>query len=312
MAAFVGVAVLIPLAALVVVGRRNRRLRQALGLPAGLRILRVRDAMAMGALFTLLASAASQPVISTVRSIDVRGDVEAYVLFDVSRSMLASESLGAPTRFDRAVQFALELRPQFDDVPVGVASLTDRPLPHVFPTADGSTFASVVTSAIGIEKPPPLEQGQARATTFQALESLAQENFFAATSTKRAVVVLTDGETRPFDPGPLAEELAAEAIELYFVRFWGDEERVWLAAGSPEPYRPDPASEQFLASLATDPRVSTFEESDVRGVAAAVKGFFGKGPLVGALADRQATPLAPWLALAGAIPLAFILVRRPR
>ena len=311
-AALVGLAAIVPLAAVALVSWRHRRLRQALGLEGRLRLVRLREVVAVVALFTLLAGAATQPLVSHGRSIAARADVEAYVLFDVSRSMLAAASPDQPTRFDRAVQFALDLRPRFGGIPVGVASLTDRPLPHVFPTADGSTFASVVTGAIGIERPPPLEQGQIRATTFEALEDLAKENFFSAGSTKRAVIVLTDGESRPFDPRPLVEELAAEAIELYFVRFWREDERVWQESGERESYRPDPSSEAMLASLATGPRISTFGEAEIGGVGAAVERFFGEGPLVEAAVDRRATPLAPWLALASAIPLAFLLVRRPR
>jgi hypothetical protein len=311
-AAVVGFAAVIPLVALALVSRRDKRLRIALGLSGRTRLLRVRDVLAIGLLFLLLAGAASQPVVSHGRSIAARGDVEAYVLFDVSRSMLAASAPGSPTRFDRATRFALDLRPHLAGVRVGVASLTDRPLPHVFPTADRSTFSSVVTQAIGIERPPPIEQGLIRATTFQALEGLAKENFFSAGSTKRAVVVLTDGESRPFDSVPLVEELAAEAIELYFVRFWHEDERVWQPSGSPESYRPDAAAEAMLVSLSTGPRISTFRESDIGGLVAAVERFFGDGPLVEAAIDRQATPLAPWLALVGAIPLAFILVRRPR
>ena len=311
-AALVGLAAAAPLVAITLVARRDRRLRRALGLPGEWRLLRVREGIAVVALFTLLAGAASQPVFSSVRSIDARGDVEAYVLFDVSRSMLAAAGPDEPTRFDRAIQFSLALRPRFADVPVGVASLTDRPLPHVFPTADAGTFASVVTASVGIEKPPPLERGQTRATTFEALEGLAKQNFFSASSTKRVVIVLTDGESRPFDPRPLAEELATEAIELYLVRFWHEDERVWQESGSPERYRPDPSSEALLTSLATTPRVSTFRESEINRVVAAVDRFFGEGPLVGTAVDRRANPLAPWLALASAVPLAFVLVRRSR
>ncbi len=311
-AALVGLAAVVPLVAVVLVARRDGKLRRALGLPRQRRLVPVGDTVAVVLLFALLAGAASQPVVSHGRSIQARADVEAYVIFDVSRSMLASANPEAPTRFDRAIQFALDLRPQFAGVPFGVASLTDRPLPHVFPTADGSTFTLVVTEAIGIEKPPPAEREQIRATTFESLDGLATQNFFSARSTKRAVIVLTDGESRPFDPRPLVEELAAEAIELYFVRFWHEDERVWQASGSPESYRPDSSSEAMLASFASGPRVSTFRESDIGGVSAAVDHFLGNGPLVDAAVDREATPLAPWLALAAAIPLAFVLVRRPR
>ncbi len=311
-AGLVALVVVLPLAALVVVARRQRRVRRSLGLSDERRTVRVREVASLVALFALLALAATQPVFTQGTSIMARTDVEAYVLFDVSRSMLASEAPDRPTRFDRAIDFALKLRPGFEGVRVGVASITNRPLPHAFPTADGTTFAAVVTSAIGIEKPPPVTTLRARVTTFAALEGLAVENFFSAGSSKRAVIILTDGESRPFDPQPLFEELAAEAIELYFVRFWHQEERVWLPDGAPERYRPDPSSEALLASLSSRPRVRAFEESDMPGLTVAVEQFLGEGPIVETAVGRRTTPLAPWLALFGAIPLAFLLVRRPR
>ena len=311
-AALVGLAVVAPLVAIVLVARRDERLRQALGLSRPSRRARAHEIVALVAVFALLAGAASQPVALHGRSIEARADVEAYVLFDVSRSMLAAASPASETRFERAVRFALDLRKRFPGVRVGVASLTDRPLPHIFPTVDERSFTLVVNGAIGIERPPPAQQGQTRATTFEALEGLATENFFSASSTKRAVVVLTDGESRQFDSRPLVDELANEAIEVYFVRFWHQDERVWRPSGEPEPYRPDPSSEAMLAGLASGPRISTFAESDTGGLVAAVERFFGEGPLVEAEVDRGATPLAPWLALAAAVPLAFVLVRRPR
>ena len=179
-----------------------------------------------------------------------------------------------------------------------------------------STFASVVTGVRSASRSRlPSSEGQTRATTFEALEGLAKQNFFSASSTKsESVIVLTDGESRSFDPRPLVGGARyAEAIELYLVRFWHEDERVWQESGSsPSRYRPDPSSEAMLASLATGPRISTFGEAEIGGVRAAVERFFGEGPLVEAAVDRRATPLAPWLALASAVPLAFLLVRRPR
>ena len=87
----------------------------------------------------------------------------------------------------RAKQIALALAPQFGDVPVGVATFTDRVLPDLFPTADRAAFDSAVT-AVTIEDPPPASSSRRTATTFDALP-VATEGFFPAGVHKRVVIV---------------------------------------------------------------------------------------------------------------------------
>ena len=69
--------------------------------------------------------------------------------------MLASASSGAPTRLERVQAHAEELRAHLPGVRVGILSLTDRLLPHLFPTVDESVFRSTLMKSIGIERPPP-------------------------------------------------------------------------------------------------------------------------------------------------------------
>ena len=76
----------------------------------------------------------------------VRTDAEAFVVLDVSRSMLAQSSLTRPQRIERAKAAAIELRRGLPDVRVGVASLTDRVLPHLFPSADEKVFEATSTA----------------------------------------------------------------------------------------------------------------------------------------------------------------------
>ena len=71
---------------------------------------------------------------------------EVVVVLDTSRSMLASASPGAPTRFERAVGFGAALRSRVGDVPFGLASFTDRVLPHLFPTLDGQASVRIYTA----------------------------------------------------------------------------------------------------------------------------------------------------------------------
>ena len=63
---------------------------------------------------------------------------------------------------------------------MGVASLTDRVLPHLFPTLGANAFAAVVDSGIGIERPPPDRRAR-RATAFLALGDLGRVAFHRPT-----------------------------------------------------------------------------------------------------------------------------------
>ena len=133
-----------------------------------------------------------------------RTDAQAFVVIDTSRSMAARPSPTGASRLQRAKQLALAIGPQLGDVPVGVATFTDRVLPDLFPTSDRATYDSTV-SALGIEDPPP-EEISTVATTFDALQQVATSGFFPDSVRKRAVILITDGESRPFDPAAVARD----------------------------------------------------------------------------------------------------------
>ena len=101
--------------------------------------------------------------------------------------------------------------------------------------------------------------------------------FFAATAKHRVVVVLTDGESRPFDPGALGRALAGVGLVVVGVR--GDGEAVFLPSGRPEPgYRSDPAAGAALATLAGATNGRPFGESDLRAASARLQQLLGNGP----------------------------------
>jgi hypothetical protein len=81
----------------------------------------------------LLGLAAAQPRLEWTSDKRVRDDAEAIVVLDTSRSMLARTSPRSPIRYARATDAARRFRAAFPDVPVGIASFTDRVLPHLFP-----------------------------------------------------------------------------------------------------------------------------------------------------------------------------------
>ena len=76
------------------------------------------------------------PCCSRSEGREARTDVEALFVLDVSRSMLAAAGPDDATRLERAREAALELRATIPQVRAGVAGLTDRALPYLFPTLD--------------------------------------------------------------------------------------------------------------------------------------------------------------------------------
>src|SRR5947208_7458571 len=155
LASLIAIAVLVPLGAHAILERRARRIAGKLGLALPPMRSRFGVALAIAAAAALLGAAAAQPVISSTRTRLGRSDAESYFLFDTSRSMLARRDFGSPTRLARAKRLALHLRQSLGDIPVGIASLTDRVLPHLFPTLDAQVFSTTLRDSVGIERPPP-------------------------------------------------------------------------------------------------------------------------------------------------------------
>lgn len=301
-----GVLVLLaalPLAALVLGARRAEAIRSLLGLRAGPRSSRAPRAALVTGIVGLLAVAAMQPVIRTHGSLRERTDAQAFVVLDTSRSMAASPSPTSPTRLARAKAIALGIGSQLPDVPVGVATFTDRVLPDLFPTADRAAFDSTVAS-VGIEDPPPRDVNPV-ATTFDALSALATQGFFPDSAHRRVVLLLTDGESAAFDAGGVASALRDHGVRLAVVRVGGAGERVFGPNGKPESaYRADPAgARRAVASLA-----SALGEPAAPDPVAFARRALGSGPTV-AVGVRPHTyalaPLAVLLAVALALALAF-------
>ena len=170
--AAVALAVVVPLAALLVLVRRARVVREVLGLRAPERPEWIVPAAALAVFAGLVGVAAAQPAVTETRHAAVRTDVEAFFVIDTSRSMLAASGQDGERRIDRAKAAAVGLRNAIADVPAGIASLTDRALPHLYPSANKQVFAQTMRRVVDVEHPPPLAPG-ARATSFDPLESFA-------------------------------------------------------------------------------------------------------------------------------------------
>lgn len=309
--ALVGLIVLVPVVALVLVRRRARRVRRSIGLdePPARRLLA--PLVALVAFAALLGLAAAQPVLERTRTVRVRTDAEAFVVLDISRSMLARRG-GAPRRIDRAKAAAIELRSALTGVPVGLASLTDRVLPHLFPSPDDRVFAATVSGSIGIERPAPRSALATSATQLESLAAVRTQRYFAPSARKRLLVVLTDGETQPASRARLrALFRRPPVIDVVFVRFWNADERVY-SGGTVEAYEPDPASEAVLAGIADAVSGTVYPEGEVGAAGRAARDLVGSGPTVVRGERGRRTTLAAYLLAAALAPLILFLVRRDR
>jgi von Willebrand factor type A domain len=272
----------------------------------------VADGMATVLVAALVALAAAQPLLARSNAVLVRGDAEVYFVLDTSRSMLAAPSAGADTRFERARDHAGRLREELDDISVGVASLTDRLLPHLFPTSDRDEFAATIARAIGVDRPPPRVE-RSRSSEFAALAEAAIWNYFSENLRRRLLVVFTDGEGQPSDVEGLRGSLRSQPpVTMLFVHVWREGERVFGEAGPEPEYVPDPSSRQLLGQLAAVAGGRVFSDGEVGAVAAAVQRELGAGRRASSRLSGQPEPLAPYAVAFAFVPLAFLLWRRNR
>jgi len=121
----------VPLAAFILMERRARTLRRLFSLTTPRRRTLVTVAVAIAVIPALVAVAAAQPVIVRRESISQRSDAQAFFVLDTSLSMSARSGPGAPTRLARAERDVEALLPQLADIPVGLATMTDRVLPNL-------------------------------------------------------------------------------------------------------------------------------------------------------------------------------------
>jgi hypothetical protein len=311
-AAAVALVALVPLAAVVLAIRRADRVRGLLRLARSRRPAPAVPLAAVALAGVLLGLAASQPILERDVVQRVRSDAEVFVVIDVSRSMLARSDAEATTRLERASDAALELRDGLVDTRVGVASLTDRVLPHLFPSPDVESFRSTVVNALGIERPPPREALSINATTLEALIGLGTRRFYSRTAEHRLAIFLTDGESRPVHEISVASSLRRAAVETVFVHVWGGNERVF-SQGVPEPeYRPDRTARERLDRLADATDGGVYSEGQLGRAIEKSRELLQEGPSAVESARRDREPLAPYLAAAAFLPLGLLLARRSR
>lgn len=299
-----------PLAAFWLAQRRIEVLRRLFSLATPGRRELAGVVAALVLLPVLMGVAAAQPVVIRHRAQPVRADVQAFFVFDTSLSMAARASPSAPTRLERAEREAADVLPKLGDVPVGLASMTDRVLPYVMPTPNLALLMRTLHQSVGIDRPPPSQFYHGRATTFSALFPIPHANFYNPGVRHRILVVFTDGEDAPFRSNADYDLARAMTVHPLFVHVWGPTERIYVHGRVQPRYRPDPTSANSLARFASAAHGQVFAEDDLHSLVDAIRSETGSAPVRTDVSSYARVALAPWFVLAGVIPLAFLLYRR--
>jgi hypothetical protein len=255
----------------------------------------------------LIALALAQPAWRRHGSVPTRTDAGVFVVVDTSNSMAAAASAHAPWRLEQAKRIALGVGSRLPGVPLGVATFTDRVLPNAFPTTDAAVFDSTIRS-LTIDSPPPRETARV-ATDLSALAAFQRADFFTRAQRHRALLLLTDGESSPFDASAVAGALAASPrIRVVVVRVGGGRDRLHAAGGKAGgSYRADPAgARRAIAQLTAATSGRSFTGS-AAGIAAALRADIGAGATTKVASTPETRTLAPIIALISLVPLIFSL-----
>lgn len=304
-----GALAALPLAILVGRRRRAAQVQRTLGLSPVPTHRSSLLAACLAAVPVLVGIAAAQPVVTSTRTVPQRSDAEVFVVMDTSRSMLASSASGEPTRFERARDQALALQEQLPEIPLGIASMTDRVLPHLFPTVDRRTYRETMLEAVGIERPPPSTSFGTNVTTLDSLGGIPTLAYFAPRAKKRAIIVFTDGETQP--ASTLATDFTRPPrIDVTFVRIGDANERIYESGVAEAGYQADRNAPTLLAEAAAATQGRVLEEGQVADASEAIRAALGTGPTRPRRIEGNRQALMPWVALLAVFPLGFVLYRR--
>jgi hypothetical protein len=308
-AALVGLAFLAPLGMVALRRRPERRVRAVLGLAPPARAARAARPFGLLALAALVAASAAHPALRTTSSTPVRSDAELILTFDVSRSMLATSAPGKVVRLERERALGRAVQAGLPGLPTGVATLTNRMMPLVFPTADARTVRAVIDHSLRIMQPRPVVYTTARESSLATLSLAADRTYFDPGARKRLLVVFGDLDSDYFSLTGTLRLLRRHRIEPFLVRVARPGERVFTASGRPYAYVP--ASTVTVAALRRA-GWHAYEESEGRRLVSELRAALGSGPVRASDVVESQRDLAPLLALAALVlasALAFPALR---
>jgi hypothetical protein len=140
---------------------------------------------------------------------------------------------------------------------------------------------------------------------------MATDSYFTKGTTRRLIVLLSDDESSDPDERVVQEVLGSSHVGFIPVRLGSSDERIYDARGkADEHYRPrlSPTVIAGLARASLTHRV--MRENDLGASVSAARKYFGHGPRVPAGHDLRTIALGPYVVLAAALPLGFLLARR--
>jgi hypothetical protein len=290
--------------------RRTRRLGRLFSLARPGKREVATAAIALAILPALVAVAAAQPVVIHSKAFDERLDAQVFIVFDTSLSMSARTGLDAPTRLTLAKQEARTLIPKLGDIPVGIATMTDRVLPNLMPTTTTALALRTVTQSVRIDQPPPSLRYHGRASTLEALPAIVTDRLFPPGVRHPILVIFTDGEMRA--PAPFTGYSFAQQVTIppLFIHVWQPTDHIYNHGRIDPAYQPDPTSAQTLAHFASLTHGHVFREGDVGGLLGTIHAEAGSKPETTKLLGFSRVPLGPWFLLAGVVPLGYLFWRR--
>jgi hypothetical protein len=304
-AAFVALAFVAPLVALAIRERAGARVRSTLRLrrPGVVRLLA--RPVGLVALAALVAVVAAQPAVRDTDSTTMRSDAELYLTFDVSRSMRAASAAGGVVRLERARALGRDIQAALPDVPTGVATLTNRMMPLLFPTGDARGVTAVIDHSVRLMQPQPVRYTAARASSLATLSLAADRSYFNPSARKRVLVVFSDLDSDFFSLDGTLRVLRKHRIEPFLVRVAAPGEKIFDTAGRPNAYVS--VSTVTVAALRRE-NWHAFEESDSARLVTEIRSYLGQGPVrESGVVDSQRN-LAPLFALVALVITAALVL----
>jgi hypothetical protein len=267
------------------------------------------------AVIVLVALAATQPAV--LRSVPERSrtDVQVWEAIDTSNSMLASAGAERTSRLVEARRDALALRRRIGDLKVGLAVMTNRVLPLLPPTADADTFAAVDAGSVKPNTPRPLASDFTFlkvSTGFDKLDAVPQLNFYGKAK-RKLLVLFSDMETTGFNPLKLQQEYMEHHVGLVLVQVGSGNDRVWTNGHEDPSYRPLRSAGRQVKQLAAGSAGGRmFRSGDMAAVASRIRELAGHGPTSTSDTEHSYLLVAPFLLLATAPLVVYLLVLSAR
>lgn len=174
---------------------------------AALRRRRLKDRIALVALFVLIFAAAGPQFGTRLKEVKQRG-VDVFIAIDTSRSMLAEDA--PPSRLERAKRSLSLLINKLDGNRVGVLAFAGRAV-TLCPLTVDTNAARLLLETVNVNTVP--EQGTAIGSAIR----LALSRFPQGVHSGRAIVLLTDGEDHGSDPEEAAKEAKKQGVVLFTI-----------------------------------------------------------------------------------------------